>query len=359
MPGVGFDSVQNHTTIEPANGVSRLRLARFGSMENFNPLFGIATDHRIYRLVYDTLMAVNPDTLEPEPWAAESVNVVDDTTIDVTLRGGMRWHDGKPVTPEDVKFSFGYMNRSPDFKPRVKQIDTIEVMGDRSLRFALKQPYAPLVTLSFVTAYLFPRHVWGKVPGEVDVETATDWPNPNPVGSGPFQFDFWRKQEEVGLERFDEHFNAARIEGVSYVPVPDAQNAVRFLESGRVDTAAAQAEIPPTTVDRFRQNSDIAVEQVPDHGPHHITFQMNRKPGSDKAFREAVAWMVPRRDIVETVFGGLGSVEKDSLLTTPIETWHNDDLEQRSYDPERARRILREAGYTWDDQDRLHYPADS
>jgi peptide/nickel transport system substrate-binding protein len=354
MPGIGLDSVQNHTTIQPADDVSRLRLVRFGSMGNFNPLFGIATDHRIYRLLYDTLMAVNPESLEPEPWAAESIEASDDTTVDVTLRSGMSWHDGEPVTPEDVKFSFEFMAHSPDFKSRVQQIDTVEVTGEHDVRFNLKEPYAPLITLTFVTVYLLPKHVWK----DVDAETATDWPNDDPVGSGPFQFDVWRKQEEVALTRYEAHFQAANVENVSYVPVPDAQNAIRFLESGQADTTAAQAEIPPTTAERFTENPDITVEEVPDHGPHHLTFQTQRKPGNDKAFREAVAWAVPRKDIVETIFGGYGNVEKDSFLTTPIKAWHNDDLEQRSYDPEKARQILSDADYTWDDQDRLRYPAD-
>jgi peptide/nickel transport system substrate-binding protein len=356
MPGVGLDSVQNHVNIEPKAGVDRLRLNRFGTLGNLNPLFGIATSHRIYRTMYDTLLAVDPETIEPAPWAATETTVVDETTVDVTLREGMTWHDGEPVTPEDVKFTFEFVpEHSPDFAPRTRQIESVDVTGDLSVRFNLNQPYAPLVSLTFVTVYLLPEHVWASVPDETDA--VRDWPNDEAIGSGPFRLDFWRKQEEVGLTRFEDHFSAPKVANVSYLPVADASVATRSLESGGSDTMAQQAFIPTASIERLRENPDIDIVEVPNHGPQHLSFQVQRRPGNDVAFRRAVAWTIPRRDIVETIFGGFGTVEKDSLVTTPNTAWHNTDLPQRTYDPERARSILTEAGYTWDDDGKLRYPA--
>jgi peptide/nickel transport system substrate-binding protein len=355
MTGEGLQSFWNQLRIEPRNGVSTFRFAKAQTVSNLNPLFGATLDVWVYNLIYDKLMRFNPDSLRPEPWAAESVDVVDDTTVDVTLRDGMTWHDGRPVTPQDVKFSYEYQAQlSPLLGSNLAIFDVIEDRGDGTVRFNLKQSYAPVLGQVFARAYLLPKHVWERIPTEVDAEEATGYTPSDPVGSGPFAVEEFRQQETLRMVPHDGHFQRPAVDEVEHMPVADRQSAVRFLESGDAD---AVGFIPPETAGRLQNTEGVAVVSAPNHGLEHLSFQTNRKPGDDTAFRRAIAHVIPRRDIVETILGGNGTIEPDSVITSPNEFWHNPNLTQRNYDSEEARRILREAGYTWDDQDRLRYPA--
>jgi peptide/nickel transport system substrate-binding protein len=356
LTGEGLMSFWTAIGIQPKRNVREFRLGYPSDIGNLNPMFGGTQDNQTYRLIYDKLMRIRPDSLEPEPWAAESVDLVDDTTIDVTLRNGMTWHDGEDVTVEDVKFSYEYQaQNSPRFEARIKPIDTVEITGNNRLQFNLGQPYSPIFAQTFSTVYLLPEHIWSDVPGEVEVDEATEWSNANPVGSGPFQFEHWRQNEELRLSRFDGHFSPPNIETLIKIPGSDLQSLIRFVEAGNID--AIGFTHPPQTAERFQDANEITVINQSNHGPSHLSFQTNKPPGDDKAFRQAVAHAIPRRDIVDTVLRGAGTVESDSIITTPNEVWHDPNLKQRSYNPEQARQLLTDAGYTYDDQDRLHYPA--
>lgn len=359
IPGEGLTSFQNLMNIEPAEGVSHFKFLRRGDIGNLNPLQGISTDHRTYRNFYDTLMRYDAETLQPEPWAAESVENVDETTVDVTLRDGLTFHDGEPLTVEDVKFSYEYMaEHSATFKSRVSAIDTVEITADNVVRFNLKQPFSPLLGVTFTTVYLLPKHIWEDIPESVDADKAGNWPNENPVGSAPFQFEVWNKQEEIRFSRFEDHPFQPNIDQFSFRPVPDVTTAMRFIETGDADATAEDLPIPPRNVDRFEGNDAVEVFNVKNHGPMQVTFQVQRNPGKHKAFRQAVGWVLPRQDIKDTVMAGAGTVENDQLITSTNEFWHNSDVEQRTYDPERARQILREAGFRWDDNGNLRYPVE-
>ena len=99
-----------------------------------NPLYiSGATDSWITELIWDRLMRVGPDGL-PKPWAAEKVTWVDPKTVDITLRQGMKWHDGKPVTIDDVIFSYQTPmgDKVPMYKPFVSRIDTVTKTGDNT-----------------------------------------------------------------------------------------------------------------------------------------------------------------------------------------------------------------------------------
>ena len=354
MPGVGVDSVQNHVNIKPKSGVSRFRVIKPGrAVDNLNPLLGIQGELVTYRNFYDTLLLVDPETLGPKPWAAKDWNTVDDTTIELTLRDGLTFHDGESLTAEDVKFTFEYMaENSPAYKPRTQAIESVETDGETGLRFNLKAPDAPFVNLSLTQVPLLPKHIWSDLS-----EAPTDFQNEEPVGSGPFKVDYWRPQEELGLTAYDDHFATPRVDSLSYIPTSDTQTAIRYIESGDGDTFAIQSSVPPTSIDRVKNLESTRLIQSPGHGPFALFFNLNREPMNDKAFRQAAAHLVPREDILKTVFRDYGTVENDSVITKPIEFWHNSNLPKRQFDPEKARQILIDAGYTYDDQDRLHFPS--
>jgi peptide/nickel transport system substrate-binding protein len=357
VAGLGLHGFWSHLTIEPVGGAERLRFVKTTDVGNLNPLLGPSLDLWTYDLIYDKLMQYDPETLRPTPWVAESVETVDDTTIVATLRDDVTWHDGEQLTAADVQFSYEYLREhSPTYGSRIAVIDDMETAGDREVTFSLARPFAPIFGRIFASAPLLPEHVWSGVPGDVDVDAATDWQNPDPVGSGPFRFESWQRQEELRLTRFEDYFRPANVPAVSHVTAADTSGAIRFLEGGSAD-ALGLVNIPPSSVDRLQSADNITVDVTDTHGPNFLGFQTSRQPGSDPAFRRAVAHLIPRQTIVDTVLGGFGTVENGSIITSGNAAWHNPDLPERRYDPDRAREILTEAGYAWDDDGVLHYPA--
>lgn len=359
MVGQGLMSFWNLIEMTPTTDVERLTGVDFTDISNLNPLFGSSVDYQVYNLIYDKLMRISRETLRPEPWAAETVDVVDDTTIDVALREGLRFHDGEPVTTADVKFTFEYVaEHSPQFRTRVQPVDSIETDGETSMTFNLAEPFAPFLHLGLGSVPILPQHIWEGVPDDVDAEEATSWPNSEAIGSGPYQFDHWRKGEEVGLTRNPDHFNPPEAPAFVKLVVADVQSVTRRIEAGGADFTVPN-QVPVDSIQRLADQEGIDIVQVPNIAPTNITFHTGRQPGNDVAFRRAVANVIPRQDIVETILSGFGTIEPDSVITSPNESWHNPDLPQRTLDREAARQILVDAGYTWDDQDRLRYPADA
>jgi len=354
--GLGMLGFWNHLQIEPVNDASRFKIVKSSDVANLNPLFGPSLDLWTYALMYDRLMRYDPESLQPKPWVAESVETKDETTVDVTLQDDLSWHDGETLTAEDVKFTYEYLQQySPTYGSQVEVIDSVETSGETDLTFSLKRPYAPIFGRVFASVPLLPEHVWSKVPAEVDVDSPTDWQNPDPIGSGPFKFESWRRQEELRLTRFDDYFEPANVEAVSHLTASDVSGAARLLEGGRAD-ALGLTTVPPSSIDRLKETENVSVETNRTHGPTLLSFQTNRLPGSDPAFRRAVAHLIPRKNLVETVLNGYGTVENGSIITSGNDFWHNPDLPERRYDPEKARQILRDAGYSWDDEDDLMYP---
>jgi len=166
------------------------------------------------RLLYDTYVKRDKDN-KIIPWAAKSWKMLDYTTFDIVLREGMEFHDGRPVTVEDVKFTFDFIMKwkFPMYAEAWRNIESVEVRDNRTVRFHLKQPYAPFVANVLLVSIVAPKHIWENIPGSVGVKNPMDWPNPHPIGSGPYKFVEWRKKEYFHFRANKEHFMAPNFEG--------------------------------------------------------------------------------------------------------------------------------------------------
>ncbi len=176
-----------------------------------NPLYiSGAIDSWVTEIIWDRLMRVGPDGL-PVPWAAETVTQVDPTTVDVVLRPGQSWHDGQPVTVEDVVFSFeapATGDKSPMYKPFVASIASVAATDDKTVRFKLKAPSAAFMTSSLAKINLIPKHVWGPILAGLagKPQNAETVQEAMPIGSGPFRVARFKLQEEIVLEANDKYW---------------------------------------------------------------------------------------------------------------------------------------------------------
>ena len=189
--GVGIRNIWTFVNIEPISAQKDLIINSNEVINATNPLYiGGAVDSWVTDLIWDRVMRIGPDGM-PQPWAAESVSWVDDTTVDVKMRTGMKWHDGKPVTVEDVIFSFQAPagDKAPMYKPFVTDIVSIEQTGDMSLRFKLKQANTTFLTASLAKINLIPKHIWEPVLKDLagKPENAEQLKEVSKIGSGPFK----------------------------------------------------------------------------------------------------------------------------------------------------------------------------
>jgi peptide/nickel transport system substrate-binding protein len=319
---------------------------------NFNP-FQVtgAVEQAWHRFVYDTFTKLDVN-MEVIPWAAESWKRQDYTTFDITLRDGMMWHDGKPVTIEDAKFSFDLVQRvNPAMYSHVVDvIEGTEIIGDNQLRIKLTAPFAPFLLNTLGYMHLLPKHIWETV------DDPLNYANKEVIGSGPFKFGYWRKAEELSLVANKDHFMAPKgIDNFIVLNVPAAETALGMLETGQSD--AYGWILTPDQIKALEGRQDIVIVESENHAFYELRGLMSEKPCSDVNFRKALYTAIPKQEIVKVAFGGRATVAKNTPISPKLTFWHNPHLEPVEYSIDKARQILKDAGYTWDSEGRLNYPA--
>jgi peptide/nickel transport system substrate-binding protein len=256
------------------------------------------------RWMYPTFVIRAPDTTV-QPWAAEKWSVPEPTKVDLVLRDGMKFDDGKPVTVEDVKFTFDYILqwKFPALARVTDSVESVEIKGPREVRFNLKKPSASFVPSVLGFAFIAPKHIWEGVPGSSGLKSPADWPNEKPVGYGAFRFKEWRKGEYLHFDVNKGFFTPPNIDGVIWLVVPNIENQLAMMERGEADLIGWT--IDAEQAKRLRAHKDLTVVTVPSHGLHEARFNMEMAPTNDPKFRLALQHAINRPELIDVVFGGL------------------------------------------------------
>jgi peptide/nickel transport system substrate-binding protein len=355
--GIGIRNTWTYIQAEPAGAVRDLILNSSDNVRAINPLYiSGGTDSWITELIWDRLMRIGPDGL-PTPWAATGYEWIDDTTIKVTLRDGMTWHDGMPVTVDDVKFSFeaAGSGESPMYAPFVRAIQEITTEGN-TITFKLAAPSAAFLTASLAKINLIPKHVWEPVIEGLKTsdQNAESYQEPTPIGSGPYKFGSWTQNEEVVLVRNDAHWAAPKADRWILRIVPNVEAALGMLRSGEINFLSDFPGDPSVLTAAAAADPNLRVVSTVDIGFRYIAFNHRRPPFNDPAFRRALSAAVDRRLIVGAAFRGF-AVPSSGVVSPALAFWHNDDADQMETGIAVAQKILEEAGYKVVNG-RLHYP---
>ena len=348
-PGTGPWSFWTDWSATPTGSQRVFRQGGPADFKTTNPIMAqLITDQWLLAHIYDTLMRIGPDA-KPQLWAATGYKWLDDVTLDVSIRAGMKFHDGKPVTAEDVAFSYEYGRKSGYLLSFLENLDSVGVTGDNSVRFKLKEPDAGFLFTVLCQVYILPKHVWGAI------DNPATFANDNPVGSGPFKFNYYRRDEELSLNAYKEHFAPPKNDGFLHVVYGNVEAIVGAMERGEVDSCGA-ASLDPLQADRLAKNSDIKVVAPLTFGMYLLEYNTRIPPWNDVHFRRAVSYAVPVPMMIKRVWDGHG-VPAGAMLSPENRFWHNSDLPPWPYDMEKAKQELIKAGYEWDDKGRLYYPA--
>ncbi len=356
--GIGIKNFWTFDGLTPKGDQKDIILNSADTVKAINPLYiSGSTDSWITELLWDRLMRVGPDSL-PEPWAAKSVDWVDNTTLDVTLRDGMTFSDGTPVTPEDVIFSFTAPagDEVPMYKPFVTNIASVEQTGDNTIRFKLQKPAASFLTSTLAKVNIVPKHVWEPILEDLATkpENAESYQEDMPVGSGPFKFVSWRNNEEVVLEANPDHFSAPKAERWILRIIPNVEAALGMLKSGDLNFLSDYNGDPKVLDQMASEDPNITTVAAIDLGFRYIGLNNRRPPFDDAAFRRALSAATNRALIAAAGYNGY-AVPATSVISPVLTFWSNPDLKADATGTDAAKKILEDAGYTVVDG-RLHYP---
>jgi len=355
MMGEGIGSFWSDVNMEVIQGDGYVRTGHTSALKNLNPISTKdVNEFKELRMIYDRLAQIGPDGAVT-PWAAKSINVVDPTTIDVTLRDGMKFHDGKPVTVEDVKFSFEYATKwkAPFFLSSLNQISAIEVTGSNGLRFKLTEPHAPLLSNLFASLFILPKHIWQDIPEKVDVDDPLNFANEKPVGSGPFKFDYWDRGAELKVTANKEHFSAPKCAGILRLTYGSHDAMAAAIEAGECDRT--RYILKPSLMEDLNKVKNVVGKGYPSHGFYDLAYNHKKAPFNDPAFRRALEYVMPKDLIRDVVLSGHAN-SGASVIGPANAFWHNSAVKPLPNDPAKARKTLADAGYSWDGSGTLLYP---
>ncbi|NHN48052.1 hypothetical protein G9464_10635 [Halostella sp. JP-L12] len=367
MIGAGAASTMTLITAEPQGDETSLIIG--GEEVNQRPNVTAPTANAmdwLFRSVYDTCRRLSLDG-EFINWAIENFEVIDETTIDLTLREGMEFHDGEPVTAEDLQFTFEFLSSYTFGKidTHVQPIDSVSLETDLTARVHLEDPWANFTTNTLVYTWILPVHIWGDVPNQVDepVNWSQEVGN-NPPGdwaaSGPLQVRSV-SPERIELEAYDDHFSDYPQYDELIYQRQGSEEAVRSeLVEGNIH---AKLQVPSVSMANQAADQGDHIELIEEDSllTQCYSFNVNNSPGDDLVFRKALRACTNANQMMQVHRRG-HAVESDSTYIHPEHPLElgRDDLPTmpEMYDPENARQMLEDADYAWDDNGQLRYPSD-
>ena len=316
----------------------------------------------IGRMIYDRL-AYMDENLRIIPWAAESWKPIDDRTWDIKLRPGMTFHDGKPVTIEDLKFTFDFMLQfergifwtANQFLAKTEITDP----ANGILRATFKQPYGQFESYFLQLNVILPRHIWQNMMTEQGVgNDPTRLRVDKPIGSGPFKFGRYRKDAELQLIADKTHFSKPTVDEVWAVVTPSIDGLLGRLQGGDIDLIElSDTHLTPSQAKQLAGSPDLTLVHTPDLNWLHAVPRVSNLPWRDYEFRRAWQHSLDRAFLVNVVWEGSGRLPGGNTFLVEGNPWNNPQLPAvPPYDLTQAREILKAAGYSWAADGSLVYP---
>lgn len=316
-----------------------------------NTLTNTATDaasDRMRALIYNSLVRVN-ENFEYVGELGEYKIGDDNLTVTFTLRDGVKFHNGKLLTAEDVKYTFdalfaangakagSFYDYAPDKAKRgapkkTPHLRSIETPDAKTVVFRLSRlALVNELLANLVTIPIIP-------------EGTSEQQNFAPIGTGAFRFvRFDEPESAVELEAFPEYWEGApKIAKLNVKTVSDPSALESELLRGNVDVVFNPSIFSPGALKRLEQASNLTVERFPGSNIQYIGFNTKVAPFDNVKVRRAVAYAIDREKIIDTIFDGHAKLAHSIL---PEESWAYTTGTKYVYDPAKARQLLKETGY--------------
>lgn len=283
--------------------------------------------------VFDQLTTISPRG-ELQPMLATAWEGSDDArTWTLTVRPDARFHDGSPVTLDDVVWS--YKKIMDDTKSPVRvyltKIEAVEKVEPDKVRFRLNEAYGPFVRQTSLISIVPQKTYEGMGPAKFSQA---------PVGSGPYKVVRWLKDDRIELEANPSYWGGSpKIGQVVFKPVPSEAARAAALSSGQIDIAS----LPPAMVDRLASQPGVAITRVDSFRVIYVGADTNNPVLADPRIRQAIDAAINREAITTRLLKGLG--KPVGQMVTTVTFGHDEAIAPTRFDPERAKALLKEAGY--------------
>ena len=336
------------------------RMGNTNDIDGFNPFKIVEVpSYEVMGLTYDYLVNVSPKDSSPVPGLADSWEVSDDgLTWTFHLNKDAKWHDGKPVTSEDVAYTFNRILEEKQglYIDYVRQIETIETPDEHTVVFTTKEPSVQMLSM---LVYILPKHIWEDVPAD---ETKT-FENEPAIGSGPFQAVEWQKGQSVRLVANPDYFRGApHIDEIIFQFYDNDDTMVQALKNGEVDYIGYA--IPINLFKSLKNQEGIETNSAPDPGFTELGFNLyepspeaidefgapKTSTGNpallDPLVREAINWAIDEEELTQKILQGEG-IPGSTLVPPALAKYHLklDESEIQGFDIERSKELLEQAGW--------------
>jgi peptide/nickel transport system substrate-binding protein len=322
----------------------RLRLAGgdFGYPSPFGYIRGPGMIQTSY--LFDTLLWTD-STGKPIPWLATKwERSADGLEWRFSLRRGVKWHDGEPLTADDIAFTFQYMTEGPGRKALVLHarglsqiVENVKIEAPDQVIFRLRRPFAPFEESIAEKLFIIPKHIWSDVDDPLKYRSAKAL-----IGSGPYQLKSF--DETAGSYLYvanDSYFlGPPVVRRLEFVPAPDQLLALQRRE---IDAADLLEEATP---DQQVRSLARNFQELSGSGDWNLALHFNLAKGfpfNDKRFRQAIAYAVNRRDLIKRLLFGRGEPGSPGGLA-PGHPYAAKGLPAYDWNPARAAMLLDEIG---------------
>ncbi|KRE19569.1 peptide-binding protein [Bacillus sp. Root920] len=300
-------------------------------------------EERIYSFLLQT-----DGKLNPQLSLAEDIKESDDgKQFDVTIKKGVKFHDGEELTADDVVFTYS-IPINKDYNGErgsgFEVLESVKKTGDYSIEFKLnkKDPYFYNVTLG--SYGILPKHILGDVP--IKDLGENEFNRKKPIGSGPFKFAEWKEGDYVKLEAFDDYWDGRPyLDTVTIKTIPDQNAAIAQLSAGDIDFFA----VPGSELQTAEKVSNIKIESDLGLNYSYIGWNQKNELFKSKKVRQALTHAIDRQTIVDQVLDGDGKVA--NIPESPL-SWNypkDENVPVFEFDQEKAKKLLKEEG--WEDTD--------
>ena len=300
-------------------------------------------------MLYDTLVGYD-GKLEPAPMLAEKWDVSDDGLVwTFHIVGDAKWHDGEPLTSADIAFTYQYVldNKIPNFINYLKHIAKVEAPDAKTLVLTYKEPVA--TTLSdLCNVFIVAKHKWEKIPGD----EAVKYPNDEPLGSGPFMLDEWKRNDYMSLKVNKGYWRKpVSLKQVIFTFFSSPDPMIMSLKQGDID--AVGSELTPVAARALSRDDNVRVVNSPNLYYRHICincsdFGKGHPALRDSRVRRALSMAVNKDYLVKMIHGGYADPGV-SLVMKAIPFFYNDELKPYGFDQKKAAALLDEAGWKMGD----------
>ncbi len=303
------------------------------SPTNLDPRVGLdAQSERIDELLFDALLT-RDEHLNVQPGLAERWETPDPLTYIFHIRRDVKFHDGRPLTSRDVKWTFDSLLRGKVRSTKsaaYRFVDRIEAPDDFTVTFHMKEPDAAL-------PWNLSEGAIGIVPNGSGSELAS-----HPIGTGPFRFVSAEPDRYVVVARNDSYWKTpAQISQVRFIVVPDATTRALELRKGSADISINA--LGYDTIPTLQHESNVQILRAPGTVLAYLSFNLRDPILKDSRVRQAIAFAIDRQPLIHNVLRDFAR-PADSLL--PPQSWaYNADVPRYHYNPARARELLDQAGY--------------